>query len=193
MISEDFEVSRLAIPAVSVLISFLAYTSQYFFHHFQPAPLTLDEGWAINVFALCIWICYYRSCFVDPGRFDPKQKPAGPSRQETDQNTGRQRWCRRCEAYKPPRAHHCKTCKRLDQPEKNQNKTPRLQSVSASTYSSQMHPQNGSPLSMDVKLCLILHISSLFPLLVLCSVRNGLFGNPSVAACVYHLERTRYA
>lgn len=112
MISEDFEVSRLAIPAVSVLISFLAYTSQYFFHHFQPAPLTLDEGWAINVFALCIWICYYRSCFVDPGRFDPKQKSAGPSRQETDQNTGRQRWCRRCEAYKPPRAHHCKTCKR---------------------------------------------------------------------------------
>lgn len=31
-----------------------------------------------------------------------------------DQLSGgrRQRWCRRCEALKPPRAHHCKTCQR---------------------------------------------------------------------------------
>lgn len=112
MLAENFEVSRLAIPAVSVLISFLAYTSQYFFHNFKPAPLTLDEGWALNVFALCIWVCYYRACFVDPGRLDLKGKSVAPSRQEKDQSTGRQRWCRRCEAYKPPRAHHCKTCKR---------------------------------------------------------------------------------
>ncbi|KAJ5404346.1 Palmitoyltransferase pfa4 [Penicillium cosmopolitanum] len=127
MLAENFEVSRLAIPAVSVLISFLAYTSQYFFHNFKPAPLTLDEGWALNVFALCIWVCYYRACFVDPGRLDLKGKSVAPSRQEKDQSTGRQRWCRRCEAYKPPRAHHY-----------------------------------GSPLSMDFKLRLILHIPHFF-------------------------------
>ncbi|CAI7594226.1 unnamed protein product [Penicillium manginii] len=95
MLAQNFEVSRLAIPAVSVLISFLAYTSQYFFYNFKPAPLTLDEGWALNVLALCIWVCYYRACYVDPGRLDPKGKSMAPSRQEKDQSTGRQRWCRR--------------------------------------------------------------------------------------------------
>ncbi|KAJ5566560.1 hypothetical protein N7535_008198, partial [Penicillium sp. DV-2018c] len=109
MLSKDFSISQLAVPAVSVLIAFLAYTSQYLFLHFEPAPLTKNETWKINVFALCIWICYYRTCFVDPGRLPEAQRRPRP---EGDALTGRQRWCRRCEAYKPPRAHHCKTCKR---------------------------------------------------------------------------------
>lgn len=112
MFSEDFSISQLAVPAVSVLISFLAYTSQYFFLHFAPLPLTKYETWMINIFALCIWISYYRACFVDPGRLPKSEKRPSPKHQEDDGLTGRQRWCRRCEAYKPPRAHHCKTCKR---------------------------------------------------------------------------------
>ncbi|KAJ5698700.1 hypothetical protein N7462_000705 [Penicillium macrosclerotiorum] len=112
MLGDDFEVSQLAIPAVSVLISFLAYTSQYFFLYFEAAPLRRDEGWKINIFALCIWVCYFRACFVDPGRLEKSRLSATPAQQEEDKTTGRQRWCRRCEAYKPPRAHHCKTCKR---------------------------------------------------------------------------------
>ncbi|CAL5867234.1 uncharacterized protein PFLUO_LOCUS1449 [Penicillium psychrofluorescens] len=110
MFGDDFAVSQLAIPAVSVLISFLAYTSQYFFLHFESAPLQKDEAWKINVFALCIWICYFRACYVDPGRF-PKES-AGQKPEDGSAHS-RQRWCRRCEAYKPPRAHHCKTCKRF--------------------------------------------------------------------------------
>ncbi|KAJ5794259.1 hypothetical protein N7457_000858 [Penicillium paradoxum] len=110
MFGEGFSISGLAIPAVSVLIAFLAYTSQYLFLHFESAPLTKDEAWKINIFALCIWITYYRTCFVDPGRL-PKAEER-PKPEESDAFTGRQRWCRRCEAYKPPRAHHCKTCKR---------------------------------------------------------------------------------
>ncbi|KAJ6084909.1 hypothetical protein N7499_004538 [Penicillium canescens] len=112
MFSEDFSISQLAVPAVSILIGFLAYTSQYFFLHFEALPLTKDETWRINIFALCIWICYYRACFVDPGRLPKSEKRPEPKHQEGDGLTGRQRWCRRCEAYKPPRAHHCKTCKR---------------------------------------------------------------------------------
>jgi palmitoyltransferase len=95
------------------LISFLAYTSQYFFLHFESAPLRKDEVWKINIFALCIWICYFRACFVDPGRLPADAKSSASGHADNDTTTGRQRWCRRCEAYKPPRAHHCKTCKRF--------------------------------------------------------------------------------
>jgi hypothetical protein len=110
---DDFSISQLAIPAVSVLIGFLAYSSQYFFLRFEDAPLRRDEVWKINIFALCIWICYFRACYVDPGRLPSDQKSANPDKQEKEPATGRQRWCRRCEAYKPLRAHHCKTCQRL--------------------------------------------------------------------------------
>ncbi|KAJ5591945.1 Palmitoyltransferase pfa4 [Penicillium hispanicum] len=113
MLSDDFSISQLAIPAVSLLIGFLAYTSQYFFFHFEPAPLRRDETWKIHLYALCIWVCYFRACFVDAGRLPSSKKSEAPKLQEKDQSTGRQRWCRRCEAYKPPRAHHCKSCKRL--------------------------------------------------------------------------------
>jgi ribosomal protein L40E len=112
MFGEDFAITQLAIPAVSVLIAFLAYTSQYFFLHFESVPLTTEETWKINIFALCIWICYYRTCFVDPGRLPKGEERPRPEHQESDEVTGRQRWCRKCDAYKPPRAHHCRTCKR---------------------------------------------------------------------------------
>lgn len=112
MFNEDFSISKLAIPAVSILIAFLAYTSQYFFLHFGSVPLTTEETWKINIFALCIWICYYRTCFVDPGRLPKTEERPKLKGQESDEVTGRQRWCRKCDAYKPPRAHHCRTCKR---------------------------------------------------------------------------------
>ncbi|OJJ46156.1 hypothetical protein ASPZODRAFT_2067593 [Penicilliopsis zonata CBS 506.65] len=119
MARESFQISQLAVPAVSVLISFLAYTSQYLFLHFEDAPLTNDEVWGINCFALCIWICYYRACTVDPGRLPQDWEPPQTNNGSTSdaqgsqaEASGRQRWCRKCEAFKPPRAHHCKTCQR---------------------------------------------------------------------------------
>lgn len=107
-----FSLSQLAIPAVSALIAFLAYTSQYFFFQFEQIPFRQNEIWAINIFASCIWICYYRSCTVDPGRVPKNWEPADRKQLEADHASGRQRWCRRCEAFKPPRAHHCRTCQR---------------------------------------------------------------------------------
>ncbi|KAL4765050.1 putative palmitoyltransferase with autoacylation activity Pfa4 [Aspergillus foveolatus] len=112
MLCSSFSVSRLAIPAVCTLIAFLAYTSQIFFLYFEDAPLKEDEVWRINILAICIWICYYRACTVDPGRVPIGWMPSDRKRLEADRASGRQRWCRRCEAYKPPRAHHCKTCGR---------------------------------------------------------------------------------
>ncbi|KAL4914602.1 DHHC palmitoyltransferase-domain-containing protein [Aspergillus aurantiobrunneus] len=112
MLCSSFSISRLAIPAVCILIAFLAYTSQYFFLYFEEAPLKEDEVWRINILAICIWICYYRSCTVDPGHVPEGWEPSDCKQLEADQTNGRQRWCRRCEAFKPPRAHHCKTCQR---------------------------------------------------------------------------------
>ncbi|OJI97919.1 hypothetical protein ASPVEDRAFT_126250 [Aspergillus versicolor CBS 583.65] len=112
MLCSSFSISRLAIPSVCTLIAFLAYTSQYFFLYFEEAPLTGDEVWRINILATCIWVCYYRSCTVDPGHVPKGWTPSDRKQLEADQASGRQRWCRRCEAFKPPRAHHCKTCRR---------------------------------------------------------------------------------
>ncbi|OJJ31233.1 hypothetical protein ASPWEDRAFT_119560 [Aspergillus wentii DTO 134E9] len=107
-----FSISELATPAVSTLIGFLAYSSQYFFLRFEAIPFRKNEIWTVNIFATCIWICYYRTCTVDPGRVPKDWEPADRKQLEADRVSGRQRWCRRCEAYKPPRAHHCRTCQR---------------------------------------------------------------------------------
>ncbi|PYH85174.1 zf-DHHC-domain-containing protein [Aspergillus uvarum CBS 121591] len=128
--SPSFSLSKLATPAVATLISFLAYSSQYLLHHFEPAPLRRPECWRLNLLAGCIWICYYRTCTVDPGRVprewkqqaavfsaDRKQQqqqqpPPRKSQPDGAISNGGGRWCRKCEAYKPPRAHHCRTCQR---------------------------------------------------------------------------------
>ncbi|GFF38884.1 palmitoyltransferase with autoacylation activity Pfa4 [Aspergillus lentulus] len=112
MLCRSFNISQLAIPFVCALISFLAYTSQLFFYYFEEAPLRSQELWRLNIFALCIWVCYYRACTVDPGRIPKDWMPSNLKQLEKDCAGGRQRWCRRCEAFKPPRAHHCKTCQR---------------------------------------------------------------------------------
>lgn len=108
--TKSFSISQLAIPAVWALIIFLTFTSQYFFLHFEAAPLRENELWAINILAACIGLCYYRACTVDPGRISKDWKASDQGQLEGV--SGRQRWCRRCEAFKPPRAHHCRTCGR---------------------------------------------------------------------------------
>ncbi|RAH43592.1 putative palmitoyltransferase with autoacylation activity Pfa4 [Aspergillus brunneoviolaceus CBS 621.78] len=126
-LSPSFSLSKLATPAVATLISFLAYSSQYLLNHFEPAPLRRAECWRLNLLAGCIWICYYRTCTVDPGWVPRDWKPAAAAAAPEDRKQQQQprksqpngavgngggRWCRKCEAYKPPRAHHCRTCQR---------------------------------------------------------------------------------
>lgn len=108
-------IEQLAIPGVSILILFLAYTSQYLFYYIEPGPLTKIQALWLNGFVLGIWWCYDRACTVDPG---PRGwvRRVGLSGDEDDGedvilNKGK-RWCRKCKAVKPPRAHHCKQCDR---------------------------------------------------------------------------------
>ncbi|KAF2118354.1 DHHC palmitoyltransferase-domain-containing protein [Lophiotrema nucula] len=110
------ELSSLVVPSVYALIFFLAYSSQALFLYLEPHPLERHQLIRFNLLLVCLLICYTRSVNADPGRI-PKQK----QNDDKDENENeivqngkqiRQRWCRKCEAVKPPRAHHCKECKR---------------------------------------------------------------------------------
>lgn len=113
----EFDINKLAIPSVCLLILFLAYPSQVLFQYLDPSPLTRAEILKFNILVFCIWICYYRACKTNPGdiasAWVPQVLSDGEKQQEKSEiGTGRIRWCRRCDRLKPPRAHHCKACGR---------------------------------------------------------------------------------
>ncbi|KIX01631.1 uncharacterized protein Z518_09357 [Rhinocladiella mackenziei CBS 650.93] len=95
--------AKFAALTVVVLIAFLSYSSQYLFYRIEPGPLTQKEKIVFNALVACIWICYARACITDPGRVPLDW---------ADATETRQRYCRKCEAIKPPRSHHCKVCQR---------------------------------------------------------------------------------
>ncbi|WPH02444.1 Palmitoyltransferase pfa4 [Acrodontium crateriforme] len=107
--------SRLAPPGVTVLVLFLAFTSQWLFHYLEPGSIPKTDAYIFNALVACLLICYYRTCTTDPGRIpkDWHENAAKEDESLEDVSTPqRHRWCRKCEAFKPPRAHHCKTCRR---------------------------------------------------------------------------------
>ena len=108
-------VKQLAIPAVSILIFFLAYTSQYLFYHIEPGALTKKQALWFNGFVLGVWWCYDRACTVDPGPWGWVRKVGLGDDEDDGEDVilGKgMRWCRKCAAVKPPRAHHCRECGR---------------------------------------------------------------------------------
>lgn len=94
----------LAVPSVCLLITFLGYFSQLVFHFstLDPGPPTRKQSIIFNFLLALLWLTYYRAITVDPGRyvFDGRVLEANG------------RWCNKCSAPKPPRAHHCRHCAR---------------------------------------------------------------------------------
>lgn len=120
-VMSKFQITQLAIPSVTVLITFLSYSSQYLFLYLEPEPLEKWQLIKFNTLLVCLWICYIRACITDPGHVPKHWKPQVPgsgwkrkipTKAENEEAIRRQRWCRRCEALKPPRAHHCRTCRK---------------------------------------------------------------------------------
>jgi palmitoyltransferase len=107
-------IQQLAIPGVSFLIAFLAYGSQYLFYVIEPGHLKGAEFWWFNGLVLALWWCYYKACSVDPGPKGWVEKVVKDSEEEQNAETLAKgmRWCKKCKAVKPPRAHHCKQCGR---------------------------------------------------------------------------------
>lgn len=130
--STDYQ--SLFIPAVSLLIIFLGYSSQWLFNvaeNLEPGPLTQRETAIFNILLACLWLTYYKACTVPPGRYDfitppkknydppptsqvgetPPDKPADPETNTATATPTTTRWCKKCDAPKPLRAHHCRLCK----------------------------------------------------------------------------------
>ena len=116
------ELSQLAVPSVYSLIFFLAYPSQWLLMYLQPGPLTKNDLIAVNAAAVLIFITYTKTVFVDPGTIPKdwvdKQEPGKVKGAvaEKEAIAKIRKWCRKCDAAKPPRAHHCKACKRFELP-----------------------------------------------------------------------------
>lgn len=107
---------QLSYPGIAALICFLAYSSQWLFYSIEPGPLRKGDNYIFNALVASLLICYTRTCFTNPGRipndwYEDYMTSDKSSRVAVD-TSSRQRYCRKCEMPKPPRAHHCKTCKR---------------------------------------------------------------------------------
>ena len=114
-------IQEIAPYATLTIQSILAFPSQWLFTKIEPGPLTRNQTIRFNLVVFCLMFCYCRAWLSDPGRVPSDWKleevTTDSEAQEsadslTTNSNQRLRWCRRCEAYKPPRAHHCKTCKR---------------------------------------------------------------------------------
>jgi len=165
---DDTTLAKLAVPAVVLLVAFLSYSSQLLFYGIEPGLLDKRESLTFNILVVCIWVSYARACITNPGRvptdWHPKEAertgPASPAQSII----ARQRYCRKCEAVKPPRSHHCRVCRRYGVPRSHPSRADVLQ----------LHPKNGSSLSLDSKLCLPFYFSALHALPVLCYYCNVL-------------------
>lgn len=99
-------IQSIAVPAVCLLIAFLGYFSQYVFHYsttLDPGPPSSRETITFNILLVILYYTYFKAVTVDPGRYEFLDKVI-----EVDNK----RWCKKCEAPKPPRAHHCRHCGR---------------------------------------------------------------------------------
>ena len=76
------------------------------FVYIEPYGLTTEQSLHFNLVVLFTFVGYTRSWLTDPGRVPPGWQPKNKAH--------RSRWCRKCEAPKPMRAHHCKTCGRWE-------------------------------------------------------------------------------
>lgn len=112
-----------AIPAVCILITILGHITPWLLNHapdLAPGPLSKQQTITFNTLLACVWYTYYKVCTVDPGRYpalasdpesSPPRTPPGPA-SDTKPGKTAPRWCKKCRAPKPLRAHHCRHCSR---------------------------------------------------------------------------------
>ncbi|CAB4254196.1 similar to Saccharomyces cerevisiae YOL003C PFA4 Palmitoyltransferase with autoacylation activity, required for palmitoylation of amino acid permeases containing a C-terminal Phe-Trp-Cys site [Maudiozyma barnettii] len=85
----------IAVPCF--IISFIGYNAHYFI---LSNFLSRKRQIIFQCFLSMIWLSYYLAIYTNPGKpiqFNPK-------------DTSNLKFCKKCESWKPERAHHCKTC-----------------------------------------------------------------------------------
>ncbi|KAH9947138.1 zf-DHHC-domain-containing protein [Amylocystis lapponica] len=109
---------RLFVGFTVSLISFIAYSAQVFIiwpwygRELSVELITLLVPF--NVLVGMLFWNYYLCVVTDPGGVPKHWKPdfRDGDGYEVKKLTRDPRYCRTCQTYKPPRAHHCKQCKR---------------------------------------------------------------------------------
>ncbi|KAJ1935140.1 Palmitoyltransferase, partial [Kickxella alabastrina] len=115
--SAEFDVGRLYVWGVSLLIGFIGYSSQicvYWSYLGGATPKSLLVLGAFNFMLLLLYYNYYLAVTVAPGHVPLGWEPprTGANVYELKRDTHKPRYCRQCRAFKPPRAHHCTDCER---------------------------------------------------------------------------------
>uniref|UniRef100_A0A7C9CSR3 S-acyltransferase n=1 Tax=Opuntia streptacantha TaxID=393608 RepID=A0A7C9CSR3_OPUST len=112
---------RITLPVVAVVaaICYIYVTSIFVFidrwFGLWSSPGLMNAVVFTAIAAMCIFN-YVVAIFTDPGRvpasFVPDIEDSGSPIQEIKRKGGDLRYCQKCSHYKPPRAHHCRVCKR---------------------------------------------------------------------------------
>ncbi|KAF8469726.1 DHHC palmitoyltransferase-domain-containing protein [Kalaharituber pfeilii] len=122
-------VQTLLLVFTLLLTTFLSYLPQHTLLRPSSAyhpTWTTSHSVIFNFLVGCIYVSYLRAVVTDPGRPRPGWVPDGvdevkKEKRDGDRDGDREgklwgrsagRWCKKCEAWKPPRCHHCRKCGR---------------------------------------------------------------------------------
>ncbi|KAI7903905.1 DHHC palmitoyltransferase-domain-containing protein [Cokeromyces recurvatus] len=109
---------KIFVIGVSILISFIAYSSQLIL--FLPAY----GGWnlkslirllPLNALVMMVFYNYYLAVVTDPGKIPTGWEPPSSLvifKEIPSEGITGPRYCKSCQVYKPPRSHHCRYCRR---------------------------------------------------------------------------------
>ncbi|KAJ1863830.1 Palmitoyltransferase, partial [Coemansia sp. RSA 486] len=113
----EFDVGRVYVWGVSLLIGFIGYSSQIFVYWSYLGGFGLKAFVVLGAFNLLLHLLYYNyylAVTVAPGHVPLGWEPprSGANVYELKRDTQKPRYCRMCRGYKPPRTHHCAECER---------------------------------------------------------------------------------
>ncbi|KAL3678792.1 hypothetical protein R1sor_021748 [Riccia sorocarpa] len=109
----------LPVAMVLIVIGFVYHTTVFLviepWLSLSTAPGMLNAVFFTGLGAMALF-CYVLAVLKDPGRipssYMPDLEEPGLALHEVKRKGGDLRYCQKCSHYKPPRAHHCRVCKR---------------------------------------------------------------------------------
>ncbi|KAJ2850876.1 Palmitoyltransferase, partial [Coemansia erecta] len=113
----EFDVGKLYVWGVSLLIGFIGYSSQIFVYWSYLGGFSLKTFLVLGAFNFLLHLLYYNYYLAvteSPGHVPLGWEPplSGANVYELKRDTQKPRYCRMCRGYKPPRTHHCAECER---------------------------------------------------------------------------------
>ncbi|XP_077226126.1 DHHC-type zinc finger family protein [Tasmannia lanceolata] len=109
----------LPVWAVFLLMGFVYYTTVFIFIEDWlglKSSAGILNALFFSLFAFLCLISFFASILIEPGHvpssFIPEIEDPQISYPEPKKNDARSKYCEKCCIYKPPRAHHCRVCRR---------------------------------------------------------------------------------